>query len=364
MIERCDLLPYRLPLRQPWRSARGSVAERHGWLVRMTATGRNGFGDCSPLPAAGTELPEQAAAALTSWQAGLVGRSPQGALAWLADHPTPAPAARFAIESALLDLLAQARGLALRFWLTPEANDRVAVNTMLGGLDAITPEAIETAGDAGFRVLKVKIGLAEPNAELARLQALAGALPPSVRLRLDANGAWTMVDATRFLDVAAALPIEAIEEPLREPRSADLRTLQARAPFPLALDESLQRPDFNAALVGDPSELPVRRLVLKPAVIGGLQATRMIAERAIAVGLEVVVTSLIESAAGLWPTAQLAASLPGQPAHGLATAVWLRRDLGEAPRIEHGEIVLPERPGSGFRPSAQTRHAAPGETLR
>jgi o-succinylbenzoate synthase len=363
MIAGCDLLPYRLALGQPWRSARGELAERRGWLVRIAAGDWTGFGDCAPLPTAGTEPPARAAAALAHWRTDLAGRSPEEALARLAADPMPAPAARCAIECALLDLLTQARGLPLRTWLAPGAADRVAVNAMLGGLGTIAPEAVAAACRAGFRVLKVKVGLAAPALELTRLTALAAALPPAVGLRLDANGAWDPTEAARFIDAVAALPIEAIEEPLRAPRAADLRALQARAPFPLALDESLHDPDLQAALTGDPSALPVRRLVLKPAAVGGLRATLTLAERAIAAGLEVVVTSLIESAAGLWPTVQLAAALPNQPPHGLATAAWLRRDLGEAPAVTGGAIALPERAGSGFRPSAETREAPPGQEL-
>ncbi len=92
----------------------------------------------------------------------------------------------------------------------------------------------------------------------------------------------------------------------------------------------------------------MRRLVLKPAALGGLRRTLALARRLQAGGIEVVITSLIESAAGLWPTAQLAAAIGSPIPQGLATADWLREDLGPPPRVQAGHLDLPDSPGSGF----------------
>jgi L-alanine-DL-glutamate epimerase-like enolase superfamily enzyme len=104
--------------------------------------------------------------------------------------------------------------------------------------------------------------------------------------------------------------------------------------------------------------LPVRRLVLKPGVLGGPLATRRLAQAAAAAGIEVVLTSLVESAAGLWPAVQLAATLPAPVAHGLATSAWLAGDLGAPPEVRLGAIALPSGAGSGFHPAAAGLAAA------
>ena len=132
------------------------------------------------------------------------------------------------------------------------------------------------------------------------------------------------------------------EEPLAEPEDGALAHLQAQTPFDLALDESLARHPAIA-----PSSLPVRRLVLKPAALGGLRRTLRLAGQARAAGREVVVTSLVSSAAGLWVEAQLAAATGSSLAHGLATADWLATDVGAPPPVENGMLLLPETPGSG-----------------
>lgn len=231
------------------------------------------------------------------------------------------------------------------------------VNAALGAVTECRPAVLETALASGFSVLKLKVGVAALADELAALQALCDWLPPGVRLRLDANQAWSLTQAQHM--VAALEPlgtrVESLEEPLRpetEPaqRDAALRALQAKAAFSIALDESLPRRGWPLAL----DDLPVRRLVLKPAVLGGLRPTLAFAHAAQSAGLEVVVTSLIESAAGLWASAQLAAAMGSSLAQGLATSDWLASDLGNAPTIEQGRLRLGETAGSGFVPTPAT----------
>ncbi|MCK7576312.1 MAG: o-succinylbenzoate synthase [Chromatiales bacterium] len=350
MIERAGFRPYDLPLRQAWGSARGGFARRRGWLVWVEADGLTGYGDCAPLPAAGTESHEAAGAMLERLVARLPGQEVETRLAALdAENDTTAtPAARFALDCALSDLASRRRGLSLRRWLAPEAVDRLAVNAMLGTLGMVHDEALADSRTQGFRVLKLKVGVETPASELESLAALVRhpSVGTDVRLRLDANGAWSFDQARRFIErlIRNRLPIESIEEPLAEPTPERLAELQTLAPFPLALDESL--PTRFAAL--DPAQLGVRRLVLKPAALGGLHRTLALARRAQDAGIEVVVTSLVESAAGLWPTAQLAGAIASPIAQGLATADWLAADLGPAPQPHAGWLELPDRPGSGF----------------
>ncbi len=79
---------------------------------------------------------------------------------------------------------------------------------------------------------------------------------------LDANGAWDIATAQRMLDGLAELPIQALEEPLRQPDVAQFAALQQRVHFPLAQDESLHIPV---------AQFP-RRIVLKPVALAGRAA--------------------------------------------------------------------------------------------
>jgi len=346
-IRTSRLLPYRLPLKRPWRTRRGLLNERPGWIVELTtADGRQGYGDCAPLPEAGTENPDAAHAWLSRYLASVPAHDLDDALASL-PLPTRTPAARHALETALLDLLSQIEGMPLRRRLSPDAVDALLVNASAGALDEQALERCIELIEQGFSILKLKVGLAGVDQEIDRLGALCLRLPSQISLRLDANGAWSRNEAQRFLDGIAGLAIESLEEPLAEPTHGALRRLQDSTRIVLALDESLGRFPSETLL----TQPPVARLILKPPALGGMLPALSLAVQAARAGLQTLVTSTLESALGVQAVAQLAAALPRSTAplaQGLATGSWFERDLADAPGIVQGQMVLPDSPGLGI----------------
>lgn len=296
----------------------------------------------------GTETLAEAASALPAQTRTLPGVPVDAALRSLAAAAgCRTPATRCAIETALLDLLAQDAGLPLAAYLRAGREaPPIAVNAALGSLLRSSDQAILAACAAGFGVLKFKVGDAPIADEIARLQAVAELLPAGGSLRLDANRAWCEADAARFLAACAALPVEMLEEPLQDPQPDALRRLQADCAVALALDESWA----NRAPENFFAAPPVRRLILKPTRLGGLLPAAALARRATASGLACVVTSSVDSACGIWAAAHLAAALDNGLAHGLATAAWLAEDIGAPPAIESGWLTLPATAGLGFVP--------------
>lgn len=314
-IVAADWLPYRLPFKHAWQSARGLLTEREGALLRLqTDDGLTGWGDAAPLPEFGI---------------------------------SEASTREFAEECAQLDLAAQRTGINLTNWLSGEpAPESVTVNAVLGSFFSLEPDAIAKAVTAGFKILKLKVGLQPVAEEIRQIQLLSSTLPPGIRWRLDANAAWSAVDARTFICATRQLPVEGLEEPLREPSHHGLRELQALAPFPLAIDESTHLLDRN--FWPAPS---VQRLIIKPARHGGLLASIELALRARAAGLEVIITSSLESACGLTACAHLAAAIAPLSTHGLASADWFAHDTGLPPVIENGQMLIPKQPGIGFNNS-------------
>ncbi len=310
-----------------------------------SADGLTGFGDCAPLPEMGTETSALAEQQLCRGLEACTGSMPQRALAEL-DRQHTTPAARCGLETALLDLLSQQAGLPLACWLNERASQTISVNAALGALDDHVDTRAWDALAQGYTVLKAKMGVYSREQEQERVVALAHILPAEAALRLDANGRWDEPQARSVLMSLGDLPIESLEEPLAVPRRDALKRLQALVPWPLALDESLRvwRTDD---LCADP---PVRRLVLKPMVLGGLLPALRLARHGQAAGLEVVVTTTIDSAAGVWAALHLAAALNSDTAHGLGTGAWLQEDVGRGPIVQAGKLALNPVPGLGFRP--------------
>lgn len=346
-ITQAKLKPYQLPFSTPWKSSKGLLRGRQGWLISLTDTnGHTGYGDAAPLPEIGTETLQQAEAWLNPQLSTLLGGEPEKCLHTLPCAATR-PASRFGLETALLDLQAKQRGIPLYRLLTSEKPEAIRVNASLGSLESGIEARTQAAQSAGFTTLKLKLGLYPLAEELAALQKLCRQLPADCQLRLDANQAWHAENTDALIQGLEGLPIESLEEPFRDLDLNSLDTLQAALPFDLALDESLRVFLHDHPL----ADLPVRRIIIKPALLGGILPSLKLIQEADQRGIRCVITSSLESSAGIWPLLHLAAAadIISRPAiHGLATASLFRRDPGNLPLITSGLIRLEDLPGSGF----------------
>lgn len=342
-----ELIPYQLPFTTPWETTAGRWHERRGWLIRITdQAGRSGHGDAAPLPASGTESLAQAHAWLKAQLALLVKEHPADACRRL-PPPGSHPAARCGLETALLDLQSKQQARPLYELLGARAAGAIRVNASIGTLNDGSGERAALAIAAGFTTLKLKLGISPLESELPRLERLCEALPGDIRLRLDANRAWQAEEAIELVRKLNRLPIESLEEPLRHPTPGALRDLQSLTRFDLALDESL--PGFLQGQRLRP--LPVRRVVVKPACLGGPVVALDLIRQAHHCGVACLITSTLESSAGIWPLYHLAAAadaLTTPAVHGLATSHWFSRDLGEPPAISSGQVTLGSESGTGF----------------
>jgi o-succinylbenzoate synthase len=361
-IARFRIRPYAFPLRAPLRTAHGLLARREGFVIALgNGDGRWGLGEGAPLPGFGMETLGACGEALRRWGRALEGGRPDlSALATgagiaglgLPGDPAARPAAAHGLELALLDLAAQEAGLPLARWLQAGAASRVPVNATIGAQPpaAAARLAAALAGE-GYGTLKVKVGADDPETDRARLRAVREAVGPAVRLRIDANGAWTRSGALRALEAVAPLAIEYAEQPVPAADLESLAWVTARSPIPVAADEAVGSPEQAMRLLDAGA---ARVLILKPMALGGLLATLRVVHRAAAQGVPCVITTTIDAAVARTGALHAAAAasplLPGSPlAFGLATGAMLAEDLlPDAPIPARGELALPVAPGLGL----------------
>lgn len=337
--------PYELDFSAPWPGQSAPLGRRRGWTLEVLDEGISGFGECAPLPQAGTEEMAEAEAGLKALAAS-PRPTPEALRAEVEALASRLPAVACGLETALLDLESRTREVPLRMLLSASPADSFRVNSLSGS--ACRNHARSDAGE-GFGVVKLKLGHRGWEEEARCLERLARQLPAGVRMRLDANAAWPPATAHKFLQTVASLPIDCLEEPLHRPTLEALAELQEETAIPLAVDESFHRLDREELL----RTAPVKRLVLKPMALGGPVRTLEIARRALESGMVPIVTSTLESAIGIHALCQLTAAVetlaPGSH-HGLATSDWFRNNLAPAPRLERGRIFPGHRPGIGVTP--------------
>ena len=338
--------------------APGEPPKRRGvWLSLTDGEGNVGFGEAAPLPGYSPDdldACERALEAVHERLDPLIGLAAVVAVtASIAPLDLNAvPAARFALETALLDLWSRRRGLSIAESLGgPRPYTQVRVNGLLSAPE--TPgELVLRAGylvGRGFRTLKVKLRAttdADFKAELHALSHLRAELPPSIELRLDPNGAYRLPDARERLRKLAPLRPAYVEQPV--PPSELLRLGPCAVPW--AADESLQDPEATERLLDAKG---CAAFILKPAAIGLLRAFD-IARRAQERGLGVVITHLFDGPIGHAAACELALALPRSP---LACGLDRSFDPSAAPtffpRIEvphlarEGLVIAPGREGLG-----------------
>jgi len=242
-------------------------------------------------------------------------------------------------------------------WPAP-LRDAVAVNVTV---PAVGPErAHQIVAASGCRTAKVKV--AEPGQEsgedIERVAAVRDALDaagPGGRIRVDANGGWSVDEAARMLRALGKYSLEYAEQPCAT--LDELAALRRRCDLPVAADESVRKAE-------DP--LPVRAagaadiVMIKVQPLGGVRAALRVAE---ACGLPAVVSSAVDSSVGLAAGVALAAALPELPyACGLATMSLLTGDITAEPLVEAGGMLPVRRPAAD--PGALARWEADPEPWR
>lgn len=209
----------------------------------------------------------------------------------------------------------------------PAVRDRVPVNCTI---PAVGPEQAQALVAAGHGCTTAKVKVAEPGQsltdDLARVGAVRAALGRTGRLRVDANGGWSVEEAVEAITKLSEFDLEYVEQPCAT--VSELAAVRARIDVPVAADESIRRGDDPLRV----AELGAADIaVLKVQPLGGVRRCLELAEL---IGLPVVVSSALESSVGIAAGVALAAALPDLPyACGLATTTMLISDVTATPFV-------------------------------
>ena len=351
------VIPVRLRFARPVRTAQGEFAERQSVLLELRdADGVRGYGEAAPWPGFGTESADEAEAALSAAGRWLPGASlqpgewPAALERLLAQRPT----ARAALQGARLDLAARRAGCSLSAHLAARVSSmcgapltRVPVSALLTARD---PEALLTeatlAREAGYRAVKIKLGGTAVSTDVARLRAVREGIGPSVGLRGDANGAWSVRDALTAFEAFAPFDLEYVEQPVAAQDIGGLAELRRHSIIKVAADESVASESGLLHLL----ELRAADVVvLKPATLGGSERSLALAAQAQEAGVQVVFTHAFESAVGARHALHCAAAWgDARGIHGLVTAGLFEVDVAEPVDGRDGTTLVPAEPGLGI----------------
>jgi L-alanine-DL-glutamate epimerase-like enolase superfamily enzyme len=291
-----------LPLSDPFGISRGRTETVEAVVVRVQDDdGTVGVGAATPSEYYG-ETADSVAEVLPDVLAAVedVGdpHAQQHLAARVTERAPGAASARAAVSVAVHDLAArQADEPLYRRWgLDPEAAPATSFTI---GID--TPERMgekaASAREAGYPILKVKLGTDDDRARVAAVREAA----PDARIRVDANTAWTPEEAIEHTAWLADRGVEFVEQPVPADDIEGLARVSESGSLPVAADESCVAAT-DVPRVADAADI----VVVKVAKCGGLREAASQVAAANAHGLETMLGCMVSSNAAIAAACHLA----------------------------------------------------------
>ena len=322
-----------LPLRHPFRIARGEESVARTALFRLSDGEYEGWGEATPIAR--------------------YGESVETVVAYFAAHPPqitdpfqlqdalgeqiPA-AARAGLDLALHDLIGKRLNTPLYAFFGLDPAKTPTTSFTIGIADtATTLRKVREIGE--HPILKIKLGIGSDREQIETIEAIRDIYRGTIRI--DANEGWSIESAIRILRELERFEIEFCEQPIPAGNPAGLRVVRQAVKIPIVTDEdSLTAADLPK-LYGC-----VDGINIKLAKCGGLRGALEMIHTARAMGLRVMLGCMVESAIAATAAAHLSPLVDWADLDGpFLTA----SDPFEGLTYKHGKIVLPVGPGLGVR---------------
>lgn len=310
-----------------------------------TVNGARGFGFSYSLRAGGAALLAHA----KDLAGELVGEDPRDIgrlwekLAWLGasvSRTGVSVQSIAAFDVALWDLKARSAGAPIGKLLGAYRDSVPCYNTSGGYLSASTAEVLANVDASlarGLGGIKLKVGQPELKKDLERVAAVREHVGDDVPVMVDANQQWDFTTALRAGRVLDRFGLVWLEEPLGAYDYAGHAQLKERLDTPIATGEMLSSVAECGELIRHGSAT-----FLQPDAprVGGITPFLKIMNQADLARLKLAPHFVMEL------HVHLACAYPHEA--WVEHIEWLEPAFNERVRIEHGRMLLPDRPGLGF----------------
>ena len=277
MMTEIKIITAKLFLKSPFHIAHGSYDFRENVFLQITSEGKHAYGEAPVVPYYGVtkeEIQEDLKQHITKSM--IVQRQTLEILNHF-DHSMSACAYSSAIQE-----LQKQEGLSTNLKKNSNSSFTIAYSE-----DMV--KMLENIRSCGFSTIKLKAGFPD---DIDRIRHIRKSFP-TIKIRLDANQGWSFEQACRVIEQLQDLEIELIEEPIKG-TPEQLHKLSQLSDIPILLDETIQNaedlPAFRDCISG---------IVVKLAKSGGMQASKVLMEKAQAQGLEIMLSSMVESSLGI-----------------------------------------------------------------
>ncbi|MDE2482228.1 MAG: dipeptide epimerase [bacterium] len=326
-----SISPLALPLKHPFKIARGEESVARTALFRLRCDGTEGLGEATPIARYGESL----ATVEAYFAEHALATDDPFRLETLLHDGIPA-AARAGLDLALHDLIGKLLGKPLYALLGLDPSRTPVTSFTIGIADPETTlRKLAEIGD--HPVLKVKLGLGTPREQVETIAAIRSRYTGTIRI--DANEGWDVEGAVTILRELERYEIEFCEQPIPAGSPDGLRAVRERVNVPIVTDED--------SLVA--SDLPrllgcVDGINVKLAKTGGIRGALAMIHTARALGMKVMLGCMVESAIAASAAAHLSPLVDWADIDG---PFLTKDDPFTGVRYERGKLVLSDAPGLG-----------------
>lgn len=253
------------------------------------------------------------------------------------------PSILFGLETALLDLKNGGRKVIFENDFS-KGKRKIPINGLIWmGDESYMKEQIEQKLSEGYSCLKMKIGAIDFDVELKILESIRNRFSADeIALRVDANGAFSPIDALRKLEQLSRFDIHSIEQPIKAGQWKRMAELCEKTTLPIALDEEL------IGITGSEKISLLERIkphyiILKPSLHGGISGCKEWIQLAESMAVPWWMTSALESNIGLNAIAQFAGEFQNELPQGLGTGSLYTNNIPSGLRVEGGVLFNDKR---------------------
>jgi len=330
-------------------TSRGVLRTKATYFIFITDSQCTGIGEASPLIGLSVETPNEDAFVgyeekLSQVCAGIdfLPKSITEMYVFLAQLALDDyPSIYFGLEMALIDFYKGGNKLLFESAFSMREAP-IPINGLVWmGNEGFMKEQIAQKIAKGFRTIKMKIGAIDWATEYRLLQAMREQFSAEeLTLRVDANGAFDETNVVSILEMLGDLQVHSIEQPIAPKQSELMRSLCAKTPVSIALDEELigvtEREQKKRLL----EHMRPHYIILKPSLVGGFRAC----DEWIAIAKEMNVgwwmTSALESNIGLNAIAQYTAFKEVNLPQGLGTGGLFHNNIDSPLTITQGTLLF------------------------
>lgn len=340
MSFRLEIISRKLHFKQPAGTSRGVYRVRDVWYVKATdiKTGALGYGECAPLFDLSCDYTPDYQQILVDICKQI---EQQGYINY--EQMRSYPSMLFGIETALRQMERQSWIL----WDSPFARGErgIPINGLvwMGNYKEMLSR-LEEKMEAGFRCVKLKIGAIDFESEISLIKHIRNRYSrKEIELRVDANGAFDLLDVNDKLERLSAFDIHSIEQPIKAGQWQQMAKLCQSTPIPIALDEELigvNNLDDKKTLL---DTIKPQYIILKPSLHGGISGAEEWISLATERKIGYWVTSALESNIGLNAIAQWCATLNPQMPQGLGTGMLFTDNIDLPLYIEGDKIFVSDK---------------------